>query len=63
MNFIRTKFTNFRQLALDLLLPINYNGRLRDPDSKATRIGKRWGTTVDREEWDDYRNGKGDRLY
>lgn len=63
MSGLRSKLKNAVQVALDLLLPINYNGRWRNPESRATQFGRRWGTTVDREKWDDYRKGNGDRLY
>lgn len=49
MSGLRSKLKNAVQVAVDLLLPINCTGRWRNPESRATQFGRRWGTTVDRE--------------
>ena len=65
MRSLRTKLKNVRQIALDLLLPPWYNGKLRNSESKTTAFVKRWGMvpTINRENWEKYKNGKGDRAY
>ena len=57
MRSLRTKLKNARQIALDLLLPPWYNGKLRNSESKTTAFGKRWGMvpTINRENWEKYR--------
>ena len=65
MRRLRTKPTNAGQIALDLLLPPWYDGKLRNSESKTTAFVKRWGMvpTINRENWDKYKNGKSDRAY
>ena len=65
MSGLRTKLKNAVQIALDLLLPPWYDGKLRNLESKTTAFGKRWGMipTINRENWDKYKNGRSDRTY
>ena len=65
MRSLRTKLKNAVQIVLDLLLPPWYDGKLRNSESKTTAFGKRWGMipTINRGNWNKYKNGNGDPTY